>query len=289
MLRRRAVLAVLLLAVLATGCAGATCARTYTAPPGPPRAFLWEVRGERGAITLIGTWHGAGAGDVPAAAWARLDAAEIYVAEVAEVDEVGRFESAATRAGLARALELPAGQSLARLLAETDWYDLVDYLGVRGEQLARYKPWVAMYLLTKRAFVTPTPNIDAALRERARARGLATQFLETWAEQVAALDAAVGAPELAQAIHEDPTMRCVLEDSYAAYQAGDDARMGGALAGQARDELLVQRNARWLPMLVDQLEHGRRALVAVGVGHLVGDEGVVVQLARLGYAVTRAP
>jgi uncharacterized protein YbaP (TraB family) len=146
-----------------------------------------------------------------------------------------------------------------------------------------------MMQLTARAWITPTPQMDKALLDRAEARGLATEFLETWDEQVAALDAAVGGPELAQAIHEYPTMRCTLADAYAAYRAGDDTRLGGALVGEARDALLARRNARWLPLLERQLASGRRAFVAIGVGHLLGEDGVLAQLTARGCEVTRVP
>ncbi len=272
--------------VLSHSCAGPTCERTYAAPPGPPRPFLWEVRGEQGTITLFGTWHGADERDVPSAAWARLDAAEVYVAEV---DEVGRFEKAATRVRLARTLQLPPGKSLAQMVSESDFYDLMTYLGATAQEVVRLKPWVAMSALAARAWRMPSPPIDEALLEHARKQGLVTQFLEAWDEQVAALDAAIGGPELTQAIHEFPTMRCTLEDTHAAYLAGDDARLGGALVGEVRDELLVRRNQRWLPLLEEQLHSGKRAFVAVGVGHLLGSDGVVAQLAARGYTVTRLP
>jgi len=284
MRRASITISLILLLLGANGCAGPTCARSYVGPAGPARAFLWEVKGEQGTIHLLGTWHGAGEKDVPAAAWQRLDAAEVYVAEV---DAATRFDNLAARTALARSLELPAGQSLARMIAEADFYDLLDYLGARAEQVARLKPWVAMAMLAARAWTTPSPAIDEALLAHARARSLATEFLETWDEQVAALDAAVGGPELAQAIHEFPTMRCTLEDTYAAYRAGDDERLGGALVGDARDELLVRRNARWLPLLERQLASGRRVFVAVGVGHLLGADGLVAQLGARGFRVTR--
>jgi uncharacterized protein len=256
------------------GCAGPTCARTYV-PSGPRQVFLWDVRGANGSLTLFGTWHGAGERDVPAEAWRRLEGAEVFVAEV----EVG-----VSRAG---SIELPPGQSLAKMIPEGDFYDLVDLLGMSGERVVRLKPWAAMSMLTARAWPGPSPAMDVSLLARARARGRSVRWLETWDEQLASLDAGVGGADLSQAIHEYASMRCTLEDTYAAYRAGDDARLGGALVGEAREQLLRRRNARWLPQLEELMRSGRAAFVAVGVGHLVGEDGLVAQLAARGYEVRR--
>jgi hypothetical protein len=271
--------------LLFTACATGQCKRTYVAPPGPARPFLYEVvRPESGgSITVLGTWHGAGEAEVPPAAWAALAAADVFVAEV---DEVPTLRTPAEQAALRDQLELPPGQSLPKLLSADDWYELATILD-HPAGLERAKPWVAMSLLTRRAFTMPTPNIDEALLTRARALGKPTEFLERWAEQVAALDASVGGPQLAEAIHAYPEMPCVLADGLAAYRAGDEAAMLAA-QGSERDVLLVERNQRWLPLLEYLLGGGpHHAFVAVGVGHLVGPDGLLAMLAARGFMVRR--
>ena len=53
--------------------------------------------------------------------------------------------------------------------------------------------------------------MDVALAQRARERGIPVDALETWDEQLTALDAAVKIADLQQVIHERKTLRCSVE------------------------------------------------------------------------------
>jgi hypothetical protein len=278
---RRIVVALLgAVLLVAAGCGGATCQRTYQAAPGPHAPFLWEVRAADddggGRLILYGTYHAAGEADVVGDAWRELDAAQVFVSEM----DASTLDPASVR--------LPRGQSLMKLISADDFYELQRILGATAEELNGLKPWVAMVMLAGRAFSFPEVGIDEALTARARRRGLELVFLESAAEQVAALDASVGPEALHQAIEDFPRMRCVLEDNVAAWRAGDESVLGG-FDPQAETVLLDERNARWMPKLEALLGSGRRGFVAVGVGHLAGENGIAAQLAARGYAVSRFP
>ncbi|WP_374577118.1 TraB/GumN family protein [Phenylobacterium sp. J367] len=49
--------------------------------------------------------------------------------------------------------------------------------------------------------------------------------------------------------------------------------------------LVVERNARWAATLDGRLKGEGRTVVVVGLGHLVGPEGVPARLRALGYSV----
>ena len=49
--------------------------------------------------------------------------------------------------------------------------------------------------------------------------------------------------------------------------------------------LFRDRNLRWLPQVVRQIESGENAMIIVGMGHLVGRDGLVQLLRARGYAV----
>ena len=55
----------------------------------------------------------------------------------------------------------------------------------------------------------------------------------------------------------------------------------------ARKALLTDRNRRWSAWVERRLEQPGTVLMAVGAGHLVGDDGVPAVLAAEGYKVTR--
>jgi uncharacterized protein YbaP (TraB family) len=50
--------------------------------------------------------------------------------------------------------------------------------------------------------------------------------------------------------------------------------------------LVTERNARWTAELDARLKGKGRTVVVVGVGHLVGDDGLPSRLRALGYSVT---
>src|SRR5262249_50838906 len=154
-------------------------------------------------------------------------------------------------------------------LPASDWWDLRDALrGVVDEDaLKRARPWFAMSQLTAAMAPSPRPTMDVALAKRARERAIPVDALETWEEQLTALDAAVTIADLQQAIRARKQMRCSVDEILAAYAAGDLAAMGQLLGVQQSETLLATRNRKWLPQLERYLA-ARGAFVAVGVSHL---------------------
>ncbi|HEY9216559.1 MAG TPA: TraB/GumN family protein, partial [Phenylobacterium sp.] len=103
------------------------------------------------------------------------------------------------------------------------------------------------------------------------------------AEQVAALRSSL------EELESDP-------DAYAHLLAAWTAQDLDWLARKALDpvrtaspelyrRLVTERNARWTATLRDRLEGSGRTVVVVGVGHLVGADGLPARLRALGYAV----
>jgi uncharacterized protein YbaP (TraB family) len=266
-----------LIGAVVSGCASSTCPPPKVFPA-PARPFLWTVSGPEasGRLYLYGTYHAAGADDIPAAALAALDGSPLFV------DEVGDIGPDTIR----REATLPPGQSLQTLLGPEAWFDLVDALSGRiaDEELRRVRPWYAMSMLTAASADLPRTTIDAALARRAAERGLRLEHLETGAEQLAILGEAIGAADLRQALADRKIMRCEVAGQRAAYRAGDAAAFAES---PASDQLLVHRNRHWIPRLVAYLR-GRGAFVAIGVGHLVGTGSVVELLEAQGWHAERA-
>jgi len=248
-------------------------------PHGAP--FLWRVQRDGGPVLwLYGTFHN-GRARVPEAAKVALEAAAQFASELgdSEIDadklrDLARIES---------------GKGLDQLLATDDWWDLRDALQgvVKEDALKRARPWFAMSQLTATMAPSPRPTMDVALAKRARERGIPVDALESWEDQLVALDAAVKIPDLQQAIRARKTMRCSIEGMLGAYAAGDLEAMGRLLGVEQSETLLAARNRRWMPKL-EQYLAAKGAFVAVGVSHLAGAQGLPAMLERAGYGVERA-
>jgi uncharacterized protein YbaP (TraB family) len=83
------------------------------------------------------------------------------------------------------------------------------------------------------------------------------------------------------------SMKCDLARLVSAYRAGDIVTMQALLViPRTEATLLVPRNKKWFAQLEKQFSQGG-AFVAVGLGHLLGDNGLVAMLSRAGYTVER--
>lgn len=76
-----------------------------------------------------------------------------------------------------------------------------------------------------------------------------------------------------------------------AWARGDVERMSYLfeknLSSNGYGSLISKRNRHWYPKLVRLLKEGKRALVVVGAGHLVGKDSLLRMLKRAGYRVER--
>lgn len=158
------------------------------------------------------------------------------------------------------------------------------------------RPWMAELMLSggmvQGAKVGVELQVDAELPPEKK-RGL-----ETAEEQMGFFAALSEADQITNLVATAEQMsvldsRAVIEQLTDAWARGEvDALdllnrqdLGG---GETRfDQLITQRNQRWIAQLEALLADNRNAMVIVGAGHLVGDSGVPELLEQAGYAVER--
>jgi uncharacterized protein YbaP (TraB family) len=83
-------------------------------------------------------------------------------------------------------------------------------------------------------------------------------------------------------------MHCDFGRMRAAYDSGDVDTMTALLVlPRTAEAMLYARNRAWLPKLRTYLSQDG-AFVAVGLGHLLGEQSLPALLAKAGYVVERA-
>lgn len=276
-------LLVLALAVLTACGAKPQCPVAPATPTtkGPP--FLWKVHRGGDIVWLYGTIHDAGLDAVPKAALDALDASPRLVSELGD--------QTPDRDDFREHARIKSGPGIDQQLSTDDWYDLRDSLigKIKEDDLRRAKPWYAMSLLTTYMAPSPGPSMDVQLAERAQDRKQPIEHLETWIEQLTALETAVDIADLREAIHARQTMKCDLGRLRTSYEAGDiDVMKALLVVPKTEAVMLTGRNQKWLPIIEGYFPRGG-AFVAVGLGHLLGDNGLVILLQRAGYTVERVP
>lgn len=276
-------LVVALVVALALGCASrptATCPVAPVTAPGAP--LLWKVqRADGPRVWLYGTIHDAGIDAVPRAARDALATSTRFASELGDLDP--------DKDVVRERIRIRRGPGLDFLLPATEWWDLRDLLRdvIREDDLRRVRPWYAMILLNRRS-APKVDAMDAELAKAARARELPVEALETVEAQLDALDAAVTIDDLREALRTRVARRCEYTALRAAYDAGDVAALEPMLViPRTAEVMLYARNRAWLPVVERYLGSGG-AFVAVGLGHLLGEQGLLALLARAGYRVERA-
>jgi uncharacterized protein YbaP (TraB family) len=273
---------VLVLVLLGCGPKPVACPVLPEVTQGP--AFLWKVhKGDGPALFLFGTVHDLGIDGVPPTALAALDGAVHFASELGD--------STADPEVLRDLTRQKSGPGIDTTLPSDDWYDLRDALAgrIKEDALRRVRPWYALVLLSQESSPKAKISMDVDLAKRAKAHELPVDALETWKEQMTALDQVVTVKDLSEAIHARGNMRCEPARLRAAYRTGDLELMTALLVVDRTSEpLLWARNRAWQPKLERYLAE-KGAFVAVGLAHLLGDKGLPAMLAAAGYTVERVP
>lgn len=259
-----------------------SCPALPVVTQGPP--FLWKVHKDAGpTLWLYGTVHDVALAGVPPAALAALDGATVFASELGDVEADPETVRDLTR--------YKSGLGIDQTLPEDDWYALRDALigTIKEDSLRRVRPWYAMILLNNKVSPNKPVAMDTDLAKRARSKKLPVEALETWAEQMTALDKVVTVQDLSEVIHARDAMHCEVDRLAVAYRTGDlDLMTQLLIVPRTSEPLLWARNRAWQPKLVTYLS-AQGAFVAVGLGHMLGDNGLPAMLARAGYTVERVP
>ncbi|HEU4555063.1 MAG TPA: TraB/GumN family protein, partial [Chitinophaga sp.] len=195
-------------------------------------------------------------------------------------------------------LLMPEDYSLKKLFAPEDYRQLNDYLkktiGVDAALFDRMKPMALTSLLTVKLLLPCTQpfSIEKELLKNAKAQQKSIAGLETLEDQMAVFDSIPDKEEAAALVdmlrHPDEE-RAQFDSLLHAYQRQDIQQLYNLTVsskdiGPFRDILLDRRNARWIPLITQQIQ-ATPTFFAVGAGHLGGPNGVIALLRRQGYRV----
>jgi uncharacterized protein YbaP (TraB family) len=253
------------------------------------RPLLWRVKGENGPVYLFGTIHGGIPGlewdAFPAEAHEAIDSSELVVLE-ADVDD---FDPKA----IGQLSMLPKDKSLKKILGEEHFKTLVAASGQPAMMLDLLRPWAA-YAELSRVMVGEGRPVDDMIKVEARARKKEIVYLESVTEQLEIMESAVNAELVRQMLAELDKQKRLLDQMVDAYKQGDiDALAAVAFEPseverhpELYDKLFTTRNRAWIPQIETYIERGN-TFVAVGAGHLAGDNSVIKMLEDKGHQVER--
>lgn len=278
---------------------------TVEAPPPVPRRqhrsvrqpYLWRVDSGARPSYIFGTMHVGVAFDeaFPANGLQLIDEARIVFQEV--------DPEAGTLAALATNASLPINKILEDYITPRAMYRLSNELlhVTDVSRLPNLRPWVSMiFLQQKRADAirrgSAAHSMDGELHRYVQQQGLVFQPLETVEDQAEALGSVsdeIMGHIVRDMVLEPERLNTELNALIEAYLSGDANHVSGLLHdnGDAgvrafHAALFDGRNGRWLELLEPELEEGG-LFIAVGLGHILGDSGLLNRLREAGHAVER--
>lgn len=288
------------LGLFAAVSAAPTLARAQEAAPSQGPA-MWVVSDEDSTIYLFGTIHLL----KPETQWrtpeldaALAEAGELWL-EVANVDDLAAATPLIQQYGLNI-----GGAPLSSLLTEEENAQLgvaASAIGLPLQATEIMQPWLVGLQVSMAAAVKagydPQSGVDTRLKASADEAGTAVRGLETLEQQI-------------RFFHDLPqdTQLQFLRQSLATWEEADEIIDGmvGTWAvgdvegfeaiflddmqaqwGELYDVLIVNRNADWTNQIQTLLEGSGTTFIAVGAGHLAGEDSVQSMLAARGVTVQR--
>ena len=272
-----------------------------TASRGAGQPAMWTLKDENTTLHILGTVHLLR----PDLEWRTPEIG----AAIAAADTVV-FEADTTSADAGRELMkffstqgmFTDGTQLTSLLTEAETAVLTEALtqvGLPLEAVQPMRPWYAALNLSVMQMTAegfdPASGVEMKIEAEAKEHGAAFDYLETVDQQLgefARLDNCAQVEFLmmtAASLDEGVEVLDLLVSEWA---DGDAAGLGALMASpdsfgsqSAYEALLTNRNARWVPLIAGKLEQPGTQLIAVGAGHLVGEDSVIAMLRAEGYEV----
>ncbi len=269
--------------------------------PAEATPAIWKIKSAHGTIYLLGTIHMM----KPNVDWesapvkAGLAASSKLVEEVSNVDDKAAAQALLLQYGFDS--EHPLSTKISKEdLAKLD--SALQQMGIPGESaLEPLRPWAAMLMVSvlplMKAGYTPESGVDMTLAHEWQATGKTVDGLETLDQQIHFF-ADMSEADQVMVLHVSlEELDHATEDTnkiVAAWIKGDVVTIAKLENAEFKQKypglyklLIVQRNKTWAEQLSKMLDSGGTEFVAVGAGHLPGDDGVLKLLAAKGYSITR--
>ncbi|WP_420605460.1 TraB/GumN family protein [Novosphingopyxis sp.] len=260
---------------------------------------LWLVEDEDTKIYLFGTVHllKPGLQWFDGAVKTAFDSADTAVFEVLPGDD-----QAATIATFQRLGTDVTGTKLRDRLEgadRTQYEAAMTALGIPSPTFDSFEPWMAtmnLSLLTfAKAGFEPDQGVEQVLQAKAKVADKSMIGLETIEEQLGFLDTLPMTSQvqwLNETVDTLPEAETALDEMVTDWAGGEPEKLAdllneGMSDPELRAAMLTRRNANWAKWIDRRLATPGTVFLAVGSGHLAGEDSVQQQLAQYGVEAKR--
>jgi uncharacterized protein YbaP (TraB family) len=166
--------------------------------------------------------------------------------------------------------------------------------------LSRLKPWMVVMTLSALELQKMGVNqsgIDFYFYEKAHTDGKKTgglENIEKHIEIITSIDVGVVNDFILQSIEDFKKSRELVDGIISAWKLGNESKLDEIFLDQMRKDsprlynsLLVERNNNWIPKIESYVQTPEVEMIVVGVGHLVGEDGIIDLLKKRSYQVEK--
>lgn len=261
---------------------------------------LWVIRDKDTTIYLFGTVHLLR----PGLGWFDEAVADAFKASDELKLEILPTEDDAALAPMVMSLARdPKGRTIRDRLTPTQhaqYRARMEKLGLPPQGLEPFEPWFVMMVATVMDYAkrghTPEAGSETVLTAAAKEVGKPITAFETPEEQMRILDSIPEAEQMSGLIEwlgAEETAAAFWEDLVKAWAAGDPDKAGALMNREMAKSpamaklLLEDRNRRWVAVLQERMKQPGTVFVAVGAGHLMGNNSVQALLKEKGIKAER--
>lgn len=260
---------------------------------------LWEVTGQNNSVFLLGSVHLLRPEDypLPSAIDSAYADAEVLIMEV-DMDDI---DPVATQASFARYGLSQDGRTLRDLMGDELYEEAVtaaDLISIPLEMLSKTEPWYAAMtveiMMLNRMGFNPALGVEMHMMSKATQDGKRIDGFETIEEQLQFLDSMSLQAQrdmLMATLYESAELENVMDDLIEAWRHGDTEMLATGMLKDLEEHeelnkaIVTDRNARWVERIETLLDDEDDYLIIVGALHLVGPDGVPLQLEKNGYTI----
>lgn len=255
------------------------------------RPLMWVVRDEDSTLYLLGSIHMMKPGtewQTPTIKDAFAKSDTLWL-ELTDMDDQAKMMGVIQRYGIDPGKKVTDGLTAEEI---TKLDELLKKNGMSVQMVTPMKKWLVALLLVQfeaaRLGYDFKTGVDLTLLNQARERKMALHGFETAEDQIRML--AGGSDEedlksLRQVLAEIGTENSTFDRLFNAWASGNEAGINAEMNKFSTDNdpalykrLLIDRNASWIPQIETILKGKGTVFVAVGAGHLVGQDSVIKML-----------
>ncbi len=260
---------------------------------------IWKITRDNHRLYLGGTVHVLSSSDypLPAPYERAYQSSQRLVFET----DMQKLQAPEFQQLMLQRLTYREGKTLAHVLSSQSYQKLLDYCDSRGIAITSievFKPGLVTVILLlnelQRLGMSGV-GVDAFFHSKARQDGKALGQLETIEDQLEFLEhMGLGKEDelIEYSLSDIANLQELMKDLKRAWRVGDMAELQRVAIepyidefSRTLDNLLGDRNNKWMPKIEAMLNTDEVEFILVGVLHLTGEQGLLAQLKSRGYRI----